>query len=245
MKRIISFCLILALALFFRASAYADLMNVGGTLKYFDQNGREAEKIGLDVSYYNNQVDYYALKSQGFDFVLVRLGGRGWGITCNLYDDSQTQANLRNAHDAGLEVGAYFYSTAINHAEAIEEAASAISILNGFELDLPLFIDMEYSGNYPHGRADTLSPGKRADIATAFCDAVESAGYQCGIYASEGYVRFDLDSLPFSRLPLWMASYTVDNLLPQYIHSYQIWQQSDSAYAGGADGSFDLNIRFS
>ena len=60
-------------------SAYADLMNVNGVLKYYDENGQQAERIGLDLSHFNNQVDFEALKEQGFDFVLVRTGGRGWG----------------------------------------------------------------------------------------------------------------------------------------------------------------------
>ncbi len=242
MKRLFSFCSILALMLCFGISACADLMNAGGTLKYYDEYGRESEELGLDVSFYNNQIDFKALADQGFTFVIVRLGGRGWGSGGVFYGDDRTWSNLHDARNAGLKIGAYFYSTAINVTEAVEEAAMAIQILNGFSLDLPLYIDMEYSGNYPYGRADRLSPGQRADIASAFCRAVEASGYSSGIYASEGYVRFDIDTQAISYLPLWMASYTVDNRLPQYIQNYSIWQQTDSAFAGGIDGSFDLNI---
>ena len=226
-------------------SAYADLMNVGGVLRYYDETGRAASSIGLDVSNFNNQIDYTALKDQGFRFVIIRLGGRGWGGSGRLYGDEQTWKNLRNAREAGLLVGAYFYSTAVTVTEAVEDAASAISILNGFPLDLPLYIDMEYSGNYPYGRADRISPGTRADIAAAFCTAVESAGYESGLYASEGYLRFDIDAQSISYLPVWMASYTVENQLPRHILTYDIWQQSDSTWSGGVDGAFDLNIIFS
>ena len=222
-------------------SAYADLMNVNGVLKYYDENGQQAERIGLDLSHFNNQVDFEALKEQGFDFVLVRTGGRGWG-SGGLYGDRQTQSFLRHAKEAGMMVGVYFYSTAVDTMDAVEEAASAISTLNGFPLDLPIFIDMEYSGDYPNGRADRLSPGERADIINAFCSAVNASGYRAGLYASEGYLRFDLDSEAVYNLPLWMASYTVDNLLPKYIQYYEIWQSTDSTFAGGIDGAFDLNI---
>ena len=220
----------------------AELMNDGGVLKYYDENGRQAVKIGLDLSQFNNQVDFQALKEQGFDFVLVRLGGRGWGSGGLLYSDRQTQAYLRGAREAGMEVGGYFYSTAINAKEAVEEAASCIRKLDGFRLDLPVFLDMEYSGDYPNGRADVLSPGARADIISTFCTAIDASGYRSGLYASEGYLRFDLDSEAVYYLPLWMASYTVDNRLPQYIRNYEIWQANDSTVAGGADGAFDLNI---
>ena len=228
----------------FGITAFADLMNVGGILRYYDETGRVAASIGLDVSNFNNQIDYKALYDQGFQFVIIRLGGRGWGGSGRLYGDDQTWRNLRNARDAGLQVGAYFYSTAVNVTEAVEDAASAVSILNGFPLDMPLYIDMEYSGNYPYGRADRLSPGTRADIASAFCSAVEAAGYNSGLYASEGYLRFDIDAQSISYLPVWMASYTVDNQLPRYVLTYDIWQQSDSTWSGGVDGAFDLNIIF-
>ena len=217
-------------------------MNVGGTLRYYDELGREAKEIGLDLSQFNNQIDFEALRSQGFSFVVVRLGGRGWGGTGRLYGDRKTQSNLCLAQEAGLKVGAYFYSTAINTTEAIEEAADAIAILDGFPLDLPVYIDMEYSGDYPAGRSDRLSPGTRADIIEAFCTAIRSAGYEAGLYASEGYLRFDLDSEAIYYLPIWMASYTVENRLPQYVKNYSVWQQTDSTFAGGADSAFDLNI---
>jgi len=154
----------------------------------------------------------------------------------------ETRANLRLAREAGLRVGAYFYSTAVNPAEALEEAAAALKTLDGFPLDLPVYIDMEYSGDYPYGRSDALTPGERADVIETFCGAIRQAGYEAGLYASEGYARFDLDTEAVKYLPFWMASYTVENRLPAHIRTYSVWQQTDSTYAGGVDGAFDLNI---
>ena len=238
----LALCLGLSLFPGFRTGACADLVNVDGTLRYYDELGRAAQQLGLDLSEFNHQVDFTALRAQGFDFVIIRLGGRGWGGSGKLYGDRETQASLRLAREAGMKVGAYFYSTAVNTAEAVEEAAAALRTLDGFPLDLPVYIDMEYSGNYPNGRADTLSPGRRADVIEAFCTCIRRAGYEAGLYASEGYVRFDLDAEAVTWLPLWMASYTVENRLPQYVKSYSVWQQTDTTYAGGADSPFDLNI---
>ncbi len=243
MKKLASFALLLALLLSFGISAGADLMSRDGVLCYFDENGREARQIGLDVSFYNNQIDWTALKNQGFSFVMVRLGGRGWG-TGSMYGDRQTQTFLRGAQEAGLKVGAYFYSAAINPTEAVEEASQSLHTLDGFPLDLPLYIDMELTGSYPNGRSDRLSAGERADIVEAFCETVRAAGYESGLYASEAYLRYSIDEQAIRHLPLWMASYTVDNKLPSYIDSYDVWQQSDSCRAGGVDGPFDFNIVF-
>ena len=244
MKRFLSLTLILAaLLLTAAASASAEVMSRDGVLCYYDENGREAKEIGLDVSFYNNQIDWTALKDQGFGFVMIRLGGRGWG-TGSMYGDRMTQANLRGAREAGLKVGAYFYSAAINPTEAVEEASQAIHTLDGFPLDLPLYIDMELTGSYPNGRSDSLTPGERADIVRAFCDTVEAAGYDSGLYCSEAFLRYNIDDEAICYLPLWMASYTVDNHLPQYVDRYGVWQQSDSVRAGGVDGPFDFNIVF-
>ncbi len=241
MKKILCLLFAAALVLATGTAAGADLANIDGTLHYFDYYGREAPAIGVDVSFYNNQADWEALKTQGISFAIIRLGGRGWG-TGRMYGDRQTQVFLRGARDAGLKVGAYFYSTAVNPTEAVEEARSAIAVLNGFSLDLPLYIDMEYSGDYPDGRSDTLSPGTRAEIASAFCAAVEEAGYRSGIYAGQGYFKYDLDTASISYLPVWLASYTVDNQLPNYQGAYQLWQFTDSGYLGGIDGPVDLSV---
>ena len=235
-------CLALCLSLAAAPSAAADLVNIGGQVRYYDEHGREAKQIGLDLSQFNNQIDFSALRDQGFRFVIIRLGGRGWGGSGKLYGDRETQANLHLAREAGLQVGAYFYSTAVNPAEALEEAEAALETLDGFPLDLPVYIDMEYSGDYPYGRSDALTPGERADVIETFCGAVRQAGYEAGLYASEGYARFDLDTEAVKYLPFWMASYTVENRLPAHIHTYSVWQQTDSTYAGGVDGAFDLNI---
>lgn len=227
----------------FRIPAGADLVSSDGQLRYYDETGREASEIGMDLSFYNNQVDFEALKAQGIRFVIIRLGGRGWG-TGHMYGDRQTQIFLRSARDAGLQVGAYFFSTAINVTEAVEEAEAALKTLDGYTLDLPLYIDMEWSGDYPNGRADSVSAWERAAIAAAFSDTVEAAGYRSGIYASEGYLRYETDARAIAGLPTWLANYTLENRLPEYTGDYELWQFTDSGYLGGLDGPADLNVRF-
>lgn len=241
MKRLTSFLSVFILISLFTIHAAADLSNVNGTLHYYDELGREAVQLGVDVSSYNNQIDWNALRAQGLEFAIIRLGGRGWA-TGSLYGDRMTQQFLTGAREAGMQVGAYFYSTARNPSEALEEAQAAIYELNGMNLDLPLFLDMELTGDYPFGRSDSLSPTERAQVIEVFCSVVSEAGYQAGLYASEGYCRYDLEYEAVTPIVLWLASYTVENHLPQYISSYSIWQQTDSALAGGIDGSFDLDI---
>lgn len=94
------------------------LKKIDGRIYYFDQNGVRAQSVGIDVSFYNKDINWQAVKAQGIDFAIIRLGGRTWR-TGELYDDSMTQEYLREARAAGLRIGAYFYSTAVNNVEAV------------------------------------------------------------------------------------------------------------------------------
>lgn len=219
------------------------LHEIDGKLCYFDQNGVKARSLGVDVSYYDNTVDWQAMKAQGIDFAIIRVGGRGWSSGL-LYDDCRTGQYLRGARDAGLRIGVYFYSTAKNPGEAAEEAAAALMAVDGLPLELPIFIDMEFSGEYPNGRADQLSPSERAAIATAFCETIRNGGYLPGVYAGQNFLKAYIDYFSVSRYTVWLASYTADNKLPFFNKRYDIWQFTDQGKVDGIVGFVDLNVIF-
>ena len=219
------------------------LKEIGGKLYYFDINGVKASSLGVDVSFYNNKIDWELVKEHGIDFAIIRVGGRGWtgGL---LYDDCRTRQYLVEAREAGLKIGAYFYSTAINPEEAIEEASVTLKAIDGIPLDFPVFIDMEWSGEYPHGRSDRLSPSERAEIVTAFCETVRNSGYTPGVYGGQNYMKQDIDYYAISRYTVWLASYTRDNKLPFFEKHYDIWQFSDRGRVNGIPGDTDMNVIF-
>lgn len=219
------------------------LKKIGGKLYYFNQYGVKANSIGIDVSFYNEEINWQAIKAQGIDFAIIRVGGRGWA-TGVLYDDSRTQEYLRGAHAAGIRIGVYFYSTAINPYEAVEEASVALKTVGGISLDLPIFIDMEYSGDYPDGRADQLTASERAEIAIAFCETIRNSGYRAGVYAGQNFLKSAINYGAISGYTIWLASYTVDNKLPNFSNRYDIWQFTDRALIDGIDGGVDMNVIF-
>lgn len=219
------------------------LKKIDGKLYYFNCNGEKASAVGVDVSYYNNSIDWQMVKAQGIDFAIIRVGGRGW-TSGALYGDSRTQEYLYGAKAAGIKVGVYFYSTAINSYEAVEEASVALATIGGVSLDYPVFIDMEYSGEYPNGRADQLTPAQRASVATAFCETVRNAGYRPGVYAGQNYLKYAMDYGSVSGYTIWLASYTLDNQFPDFPYRYDIWQFTDRAAIDGIEGSADVNVIF-
>ena len=220
------------------------LKYINNKIYYFDENGFCAESVGVDVSFYNGTVNWRALKKAGIDFAILRIGGRGWGQGGTLYDDWCFFNYLNGAKAAGLSVGAYFYSAATNLREAKEEASLALNRLHGFKLDLPLFFDAEYSGNYPNGRSDPLHMAVRTEIAKVFCKAVERAGYEAGIYASESFLHDELNFDALSDYQIWIANYTENNALPTAGHRYDIWQFTDRGRLPGINGSCDINVIF-
>ena len=220
------------------------LKYIDNKIYYFLENGVCASSVGADVSFYNGSVNWRALKKAGIDFVILRIGGRGWGQGGTLYDDWCFFSSLNSAKAAGLKVGAYFYSAATNLVEAKQEALLAIDRLHGIDLDLPLFFDSEYSGNYPNGRSDSLSMAERTEIAKLFCRLVEQAGYKAGIYASESFLTDELHFDALADYQIWMANYTENNILPTPKHRYDIWQFTDRGRLPGISGSCDINVLF-
>jgi GH25 family lysozyme M1 (1,4-beta-N-acetylmuramidase) len=219
------------------------LKEIGGKLYYFNEFGVKARAVGIDVSFYNQDINWQMVKAQGVEFAIIRVGGRGWS-TGVLYDDCRTQEYLRGARAAGIKIGVYFYSTAINPYEAVEEASVALNRVGGIPLDYPIFIDMEFSGEYPDGRADQLSANERTEIAIAFCETIQNSGYHAGIYASQNYWKRDINYGALSGYTIWLASYTAEDKLPNFSQRYDIWQFTDSARIKGINGYVDMNVIF-
>ena len=218
------------------------LQYIDNKICYVDSDLNMASSIGVDSSFYNGKVDFKELKKLGIDFVILRVGGRGWGNGA-LYEDGWFQNAVKSAHSAGLSVGVYFYSMAVNRGEAAREAEYCIEKLCGETLELPVYIDMEFSGDYPSGRTDSLPTAERVDFAHSFCKVIKDAGYLPGVYANESFFHDELNLEALSDYSIWLASYTENNIPPK-MEGYDIWQFTDRARIPGISGYCDLNVIF-
>ena len=128
------------------------LRSIDGKLYYFDANGVKQDNVtfGIDVSKYQSGLDWNKIKKSGVSFVIIRIGYRGYGAAGNLVKDPMFEEHFTNARNAGLKVGVYFFTQAVNEAEAQEEADGCNWALNGRMLDYPIFYDTEAS-TAPHG----------------------------------------------------------------------------------------------
>lgn len=197
----------------------------------------------IDVSKFQGDIDWNLVAADGIDQAIVRIGFRGYGDG-SLVPDPCYQQNIEGAAAAGLDTGVYFFTQAITVEEAIEEADYVLSLLNGFALTLPVFIDVEMI-TYDTARLDeaNLTPAQLTEICKAFCSAIEAGGYQAGIYANKYYLQNELFTEELEqKYAIWLANYTAQT---SYTGEYQIWQYSENGIVNGINHAVDMNVSYS
>ena len=215
------------------------IQSIDNKLYYFDANGVKRDAtFGIDVSKYQASVDFEKVKEAGVQFVIIRLGYRGYG-SGTLVQDPKFEEHFTNARNAGLRVGVYCFTQAVNEDEAREEAQACVYVLNGRQLDYPIYYDTEATGT-GSGRADGLGVEDRTKCAVAFCEEVKALGYQPGVYASTTWLRKHLDISQLTKYNIWNAHY---NVASSPI-ACNMWQGSCTARIPGYGGQIDVNISY-
>lgn len=171
---------------------------------------------GIDVSEWNGSINWRKVKSSGVTFAFIRAGGRYYGSGA-YFVDSKFAENVKNATAAGIDVGAYFYSQAINAAEARQEAAYTLNIVSSYNLTLPIVMDYEYAweGGLT-GRLYNahLSKSAATTVINTFCSTVEASGYVGMLYASKSVITDDMKITSINnKYPIWNAQYNDSDTL--------------------------------
>lgn len=201
---------------------------------------------GIDVSYYQKNIDWNAVKASGVEFVFVRVGYRGYAPAGNMAVDPYAKQNLQGAINAGLKVGAYVFSQAVNEAEAIQEAQFALQQVAGYNITMPIVMDFEYAyySNGAEGRlaAAHLSRDQHTAIVNAFGATIRNAGYEPMIYANKSMLENSLNSwaIPYK---IWLARYPKSApFAAGYGGNYEFWQYTSGGYVNGIAGRVDCNF---
>lgn len=196
---------------------------------------------GIDVSRYNGNINWSEVKASGIEYVMIRVGFRGYGSTGSLNEDNMFRQNIEGALDAGLKVGVYFFSQAITRTEAREEANYVLSRISGYDISLPVVIDFEYaSGNIGRLYEADLSRDYATQICKAFCRTVEAEGYTGMVYANKSMLESNLYADDISSdYKVWLAHYTTRT---DYAGEYYAWQYTSSGRIDGISGNVDCNF---
>ncbi len=199
---------------------------------------------GIDVSKYQATIDWDAVADDGIQFAIIRLGFRGYGEAGTLVEDNYFRQNYEGAKKAGLDVGVYFFTQAITVEEAVEEANFALETLQGVSLDAPVYLDAE-DISYDIGRLDSaeLTPEQITENCDAFCETIENAGYEAGIYANMHWLNEKMNSDYLeSKYRIWLANYKTET---PYEGEYHMWQYTSQGTVAGIEGSVDMNVLYS
>lgn len=214
--------------------------NIDGLQYYFDGNGKLSSCTMIDVSTYNGDIDWNAVKAAGVDYAIIRVGYRGYG-TARLVQDRRFEQNMRGAINAGIRVGAYIVTQAVNTEEAVEEASFIVEKCRGYNVTLPLAIDVEWAGNsYEEGRANSISASTRTDVINAFARTVMNSGYAAMAYANKDWFENKIYSGNlFSSCKIWLAQYR--NTEYTYGGRVNMWQYTSKGRVDGINGDVDIS----
>ena len=182
---------------------------------------------GIDVSQYQQNIDFKKVKASGVDFVIIRAG---FGKYAN-QKDPYFESHYKAAKAAGLKVGVYWFSYATTAAEAKAEAVACLSVIKGKTFEYPIYFDVE--GKSLVGRTAVSA------MCKAFCNALEAAGYWAGIYISRSPAQTMLEASVAKRYALWVAEY---GSRCNYGRTYGMWQYSSTGRVSGISGNVDMDI---
>ena len=219
---------------------YTKIENISGQYRYEDDAFLGI--FGIDVSEFQEEIDWKKVKEAGVEFVFIRIGRRG-ATTGMLYDDQRFEENYKGATENDIPVGIYFFSQATTQEEAIEEAKWVKDHLKGRKLDLPIVYDLEeVFFEDEKSRTQDLEKQQLTDNTLAFLKEFENTSYETMIYT---YLDWEENKIEMDRLsdyPIWFAQYDIE--MPHADHPISIWQYSNKGTVNGIKEPVDMNIMF-
>ncbi len=193
--------------------------------------------MGIDVSKWNGNIDWNQVKNAGVSYVIIRCGYRGSSAGA-LIEDPKFRSNIKGAQAAGLKVGVYFFTQAVNEVEAVEEASMCINLCQGYNLSFPIYVDVESS----RGRGDSISASQRTANIKAFCSTVQSAGYKAGVYSNKTWFTKNINVSALTNYKIWVARYTAQ--MDYTASRVDMWQYTSKGSVAGISGNVDINLLY-
>lgn len=219
---------------------------LGETVNIKDITPKKGVQNGIDVSKWQGKIDWKKVKSQGIDFAVIRIGYRG--ENGNIYKDEYADFNIQQADKAGILVGVYFFSTAVNTSEAKTEAEWVNQNIKNYPISLPVVYDCE-GFSKSDSRMYSLSSKEKTDNALSFINTIKSLGYEPMFYASKNDLLGEFETERIENVSkIWIAHF--DGKIypktqnPQYSGKYTMWQYTNKGVVSGIDTDVDLVVSY-
>ncbi len=217
---------------------FSNLVCKDDRMEYY-LDGKKVSYIGIDVSKYQDYIDFNKVKKDGIAFVMIRVGLRGYGDGQVALDDYFFD-NIKRATDAGLKVGVYFTSQAVNTEEAKEEANLVLESIGDYRIDYPIAFDMRFVKG-DTARIEPLSVNDKTNIAKTFLDIVSAKGYNACILGTKEWFIKEIEMSKLTAYDFWLEE---EADLPDYPYKFSMWQYKKSGTVDGVSGVVNLNISF-
>ena len=192
----------------------------------------EILKRGIDVSTWQGDIDWKAVKDSGIEFAILRSS---FGSPDPKQVDNKFHQNVQGCQAVGMSIGAYHYGYSVSVEQAKGEAQFFLDTIKGISFDYPVYYDVE--DNKTMG---TLSKQSLTDVVNAFCKVVADAGYRIGVYSSTSWLENKMDMSQISY-PVWCAQYYKEC---QYTGTYGIWQNTSDGQVNGINARCDMNYAY-
>ncbi len=220
---------------------YSGLALENGRYTY-SENGKVISRTGIDVSYHQGDIDWDLVAADGIDFAMLRVGYRGYE-SGYINADENFHSYIQGALDAGLDVGVYFFSQALNSGEAIEEANFVLEQIQGYDISMPVVFDWEVLEDET-ARTHTAAPHTVTECAAAFCDTVADRGYTPMFYGNKKFAIMKMDVSKLNGIDFWYAEYKNGHNAPEYPYDFRMWQYASDGRVNGINGDVDMDICF-
>ena len=210
-------------------------------LKRYMENGRKTSYVGVDISKHTGKIYFPSLKAAGVDYVMIRLGSRGYS-TGQITLDENFKENIEGAIEAQLDVGVYFYSQAISQDEAVQEANFVVQNLEPYrgKVKYPIAFNMGFVSN-DKSRIEGLSREDKTTVTVSFLEGIKAAGYVPMVYGDKEWLLKEVDLTKLQDFDVWLSQ---EEDIPDYPYLYSMWQYDTDGVLNGIDGGADLNICF-
>lgn len=214
-----------------------------GTQAFFDARNNlfaQQAKGVIDVSVWQNTIDWQAVKNAGVEGAIIRLS-YGWG---NGFD-AQAKRNISECKRLGIPFGVYVFSYAESAADGASEGADVVNLLrqagvNPGDLSYPVFYDLE-NWTYTGHRSPT-SPSVYDGIVNSWYGKLQAAGYNnLSVYSYTSYLNSALNSSNIHGKTRWVAQYGSTMQYTAFPTNDRGWQYTSSGQISGITGNMDLN----
>lgn len=212
------------------------LMNDDDILEYV-VDGEVVSKKGIDVSRYQEEIDWEKVAGDGVEYAFIRLGIRG-ATEGKLAIDVAYEKNMEGALANDIDVGVYFFTQALNAQEAVEEAEFVLENLEDYEISYPIVLDVE-EVTTKNPRTKELTKEDRTEACIAFCERVKEAGYTPMIYGNLKTFLLMLDMEKLEEYEKWFAYYRTPLYFP---YEFSVWQYTSTGKVDGISTDVDLNV---